>query len=71
MNDWICDKCQNKLDRENLNEIFAWSLYVCDDCIREFFRKKSFLEINQILISRVLLLISIILQGIFLFKVWR
>jgi hypothetical protein len=32
-NPWHCDKCKKELPREQLSEIWAWGLYVCEPCI--------------------------------------
>lgn len=36
MSHWTCDKCKKSFDRTDLSEIFAWGLYVCSPCIKEW-----------------------------------
>lgn len=36
MNEWTCDKCMEKMNRNDLSELFGWGLYFCSPCIEKF-----------------------------------
>jgi hypothetical protein len=40
-NNWICDKCNKELPRDELTELFGWGLYACEDCILKWIVEKE------------------------------